>query len=139
MSDDPIQAAAGRLRRWRAGEDPWAVYGVADEDHPNALVRELADADRAVLADAYLAEHPADDAEPVTEEWLKSEVGMTVPSWHTYEPRLLREVVDDEGRWDMRLWWAIERRSFEIGGRTVPVATRGDVRRLFSALGVELK
>ena len=91
-----------------------------------------------MLAESYLAEHPADDAEPVTEEWLLSvgfkraeddPVILVLPStdtgramtYVTIEPCELRLEADDGGS----IW---------IGERT-----RGDVRRLCTALGIELK
>lgn len=57
--NDKVKAAVERLGNYRknppTGSDPVEV------NHA-----------RAILADAYLAEHPDDDGEPVTAEWLES-------------------------------------------------------------------
>ena len=94
--------------------------------------------DYKALATHYLAEHPADDAEPVTEDWLLS-VGFTrnkidqvilileskdlgrAMTYITISPCELCIESDDGGS----IW---------LGERT-----RGDVRTLCRALGVEKK
>ena len=70
MSQDEIKAAAHRLREYKArrargefSDDDFAYVKGYGQD---ALFK-----DCGCLADAYLAEHPEDDDEPVTEEWLK--------------------------------------------------------------------
>lgn len=79
MSNKPSEAA-GRIRRIKACvEKSQDIYGViVDPDcrqsiHEAARIvkRRMLDDERTII-DAYLAEHPDDDGEPVTEEWLKS-------------------------------------------------------------------
>lgn len=90
--------------------------------------------DAIILADAYLAEHPADDGEPVTADWMRS---------FAPNPGLYFPLNDDEsGVWFVfnpeGCYMAISdgvNRSAEL---PVP-PTRGHVRRLCAALGVELK
>ena len=55
MSD--VRAAAERLRRIYAGEAYYTVYGC------NYLQGRHQERDERLLIDAYLAEHPADEAE----------------------------------------------------------------------------
>jgi hypothetical protein len=62
---DELREAAERLRAYGAATD-WTEAGFGAADHYQAIQ------DRHALADAYLAEHPADDAEPVTAEWLST-------------------------------------------------------------------
>jgi len=102
--------------------------------------------DTARVAKAYLAEHPADDGEPLTADWLDAitrdkegashwrlssgpraagAVAVEVvirPSYCTVEVcgRLLRE------------WWPL---ADDAGRRRY---TRGDLRRLCAALGIDL-
>lgn len=64
MSD--TKQAAERLRRLAAGESWVAIYGDA-EDSEGCL------RDRFTVANAFLAEHAADDDEPITEEWWHSQ------------------------------------------------------------------
>jgi hypothetical protein len=90
-----------------------------------------AEADAFDLALAYLADHPADDAEPVTAEWLAS-VGFTAGKFPRDLIRgpVLRGVssAGDE-------YWAI--RTYPIPNDAKPW-TRGHLRRLCAALGVPL-
>ena len=60
-----IQAAAERLRKVREAVDYDDVYG------PLATAYGIV-SDCEILADAYLAEHPADDGEAIDEAWLRS-------------------------------------------------------------------
>jgi len=88
------------------------------------------------LANAYLAEHPADDEEPISEEWLHS-VGFeddragtpTAGALHIRHAPLPKMDSDEEYPAHACV------RSFPI---PVP-KTRGDVRRLCRALGIALK
>lgn len=88
------------------------------------------------LARAYLAEHPADGGEPITEEWLQS-VG--------FEPRKGSKFhfVYDAAPY-MTIMWDYREDELMIGHaqtwkRLGDNRTRGDVRRLCRALGIELK
>lgn len=85
----------------------------------------------AKVVNAWLAEHPSDDDEPVTEEWLR-EIGFTY---------------DDEwgatyiyGYKTFPLWYEDLCGEWGWGEAELPSPkTRGDVRRLCRALGIELK
>jgi hypothetical protein len=85
--------------------------------------------DRArVLAAAYLAEHPADDDEPITREWLV-DLGWTVRErdvWMAYPSHLSQSLaIDGNGRVYLAL--------MTLGK---PVKTRRDLRRLTNVLGI---
>ncbi len=91
--------------------------------------------DKAVmLARAYLAEHPADEGEPVTEDWLR------LGGW---------ELMDSLSSWwwhrisaGVTLHWHDHGVELLVGSsatgwhRVTEHATRGHVRRLLAALGV---
>lgn len=113
MSDE-LRAAAERFRQRTR-------IGIAGPGIP------ACDEDAHALADAYLAEHPADDAEPVSEEWLLL-VGFASSARH---PQRLN--VGQLSCSCGSLWC--------YGGVVLSRTpmTRGDVRRLCQALGVELK
>lgn len=84
------------------------------------------------VARAYLAEHRADDDEPVTEEWLRG-IGF-----ENSAGRLLLGKIQFTFFEGWNAWW-----SFSDGrGATRlidDVKTRGSVRRLCRALGITLK
>ena len=115
MTDD-VRAAAERITR----SVHEAVY-----TGPLSLQGKLADA--LIVADAVLAEHPADDGEPVTEAWLRA-AGFTV---NPLRDRL--EVGPAQ-------WWHFANCVLGIdhhtGFWTLP--TRGHVRRLCAALGIPI-
>lgn len=138
MSDE-VKAAAekpeSRLRRFAAdlleihGEGPYQTGA----------------AQRAVeLACAYLAEHPADDDELIDAEWLRSvgfvEVGdkfkrlrieIDGPTWRSAE--LIHFRLTDP-------YWRLDGCTENpFSSCEMRVATRGDVRRLAKALGIDLK
>lgn len=83
------------------------------------------------LASAYLRDHAADDAEPVTKEWLREECRFYGDADITH-------------RWvtnSFRLYFVdrINGGSVMYTGGARHYFTRGDVRRLCRALGIELK
>lgn len=86
------------------------------------------------ICDAYIAEHPADDDVPVAVEWLES------LSRSGGDMSFLRVRLCDDG---FHLMSPCNTVGEGIEGLTdfvsPNVATRGDVRRLCKALGVELK
>lgn len=115
MSNDDLRAAAEFVRRHATKNSPSAV-----------------------VADAYLSEHPADNGEPVTEEWLRS-AGFKDATTKRYGLR----------NWTVRLfppcgnlgWFADIADTIPGDGRGVPIATpatRGHVRRLCAALGITI-
>lgn len=65
-----LTEAAERLRRLFRGDPPGAIYGrhTVRQDTFENLERN----DVRFLADAYLTEHPADDDEPITMEWIEN-------------------------------------------------------------------
>jgi len=106
MTSEELRAAAERFIEWDR-------RGV------------IQSADGAAVCRAYLAEHPADDGEPVTAEWMKacgwegSYVGVfgiqgLAGFWDNGELHLSKPY-------------------------SLPAATRGQLRRLCAALGVPLK
>lgn len=130
---DKLKAAVDRLRK--VNED-----SVWDYETEQAL-----QCDRAAIADLYLDEHPEDDDEPVTDQWFK-EAGAEyfgealMWSWRigglTVMGVLPARLPD--GCWSYRTRFDDK----YCGSGIVdlpPQKTRGDVRRLCKAIGVELK
>ena len=72
---DDLRAAAERCRQWNA-LGPNVSTRQRRAIYPGSLdlvqVNMARQRDLRALADAYLAEHPADDGEPVTEDWLRA-------------------------------------------------------------------
>lgn len=135
MSTEELRAAANR---WQEGN-----YSYSALDCDTYSDSEVAD--MRLLARAYLAEHPADDAEPVTAEWLRS-VGfcremqpassnnLTIRHGSAIVTRWMNS--DNVPRWSVRMY------ADETPDWVPPCIqpkTRGDVRRLCKALGIELK
>ena len=132
------------LREHPADEPPWGMCNqclttihagqamVSDElGMFHALCRVTLRAEIAEQALAELREQlvPADDNEPVTEEWLES-VGF-VPSMLDWELR-------DEGT-GYAIAMTGEHKRWDYMGRWIKSPeTRGDVRRLCAALGIDL-
>ena len=115
MNED-VRKAAERLRRVYGEESQWSVYD-GHRDRASML-----GSDEMTIAKAYLAEHPADEAIEISEDWLRS-VGLR-------DNRMVIEFMKtNDGRWASR-WhgWELPR-----------LKTRGQVRNLCAALGVELK
>lgn len=126
MSDSELRAAAERIRKVRAGADPWQVYdgkpGSGSETDEDAIVS------------AYLAEHPADSDQPAAWPWLGNlgfvdtgDVSRLTPNCWTIDWTI--DVTSNPG--GSVLWL-----------NDTPVTddpTRGHVRRLLAALGVPLK
>ena len=130
MSDE-LRAAAERVRRVEAGEPADQAYRA----HPRRQFQQFAD--RGLMASAWLAEHPADDDEPISPEWLRS-VGFTLTDAHVrYYSNRSRPpfvvVIASDGR--LRL--AVQNGSDVEGGDVCQKPTRGDVRRLCRALGIK--
>ncbi len=109
-----LSEAAERLRRGEYGHDPVGMY---QWNH-----------DVKLTSNAYLAEHRADDGEYTTEEWLDSVLD--------------RERMDD----DITYWTPGRGICIHLDGGVYiqneeygPAKTRGDVRNLCRALGIELE
>ena len=142
MKDAELRAAAGRLR----GIEGPTFHGVGGKRHISE--REYADA--VTLAIAYLAEHPVDDDEPVTPEWLATNgfhrqqqpassnifgSDKCVPAAGSVLPIVAIEFPRRNSR-EVPIW-AVWVYGYERNQNFCP--TRGDVRRLCKALGIELK
>jgi hypothetical protein len=65
------KAALSRLRRVTDGEDPLVVYRITDE-YSSSMASQQCAMDEGIVAAMYLSDHPADDDEPVTVEWLNA-------------------------------------------------------------------
>ena len=95
--------------------------------------------DIGTLADAYLAEHPADDAEPISEEWLRSVWFVAVESdmGRNYSDHF---EIEAASKGTLNLWEFNQTGDWLINGfDSWPLKSRGDVRRLCAALGIQLK
>lgn len=142
---DELRAAAERLLRWAKNhaDDPKATSAA------KALIH-----DAGKCAMAVLAERRADDDEPITDQWWRT----LAPAWfatlddeerlclvvHSNEDedpdyRALLVWVDD-GSWG---FWEQGRLTSELvnphHNTFAKITTRGDVRRLCKALGIDLK
>jgi hypothetical protein len=140
MSND-VQAAAERLRRLYNANDSYAeVYGV-EQTGAGLQQRD----EQAVVA-AYLALH---DPTPLDEAWLKA-VGFKrvrttgdVSAYRTGPQHASLHVVSGYGGKD---WWAMVVKfpaDIQSDAGKYPhfdkrLSTRGDVRRLCAALGIDL-
>ena len=102
-----------------------------DEEHhePMESIPKFIDAGKK-LADAWIAENPADDDEPVSEEWRRS-VGFEQTECVVLVLRL-----------DFIEWYG-PKQSINVGSMIMKglpnCRTRGALRRLASALGIPLK
>lgn len=123
-SERELRATAVRVRRQIA--NPPVVH----DDYER---------DTRLLAQAWLAEHPEDDGEPVTEEWFRSVVGGgDFQAWSdgsktpaAFCDAELSIYIDEVGLICLRLETDL------YGIDFLPqVKTRGDVRRLCRALGI---
>jgi hypothetical protein len=88
------------------------------------------------LARCYLSDHPQDDGELVTEEWLDRVLPMKNDSnWTLFKHMPLQIEIEGPhgGFW---LWILTDE---EVPHRIREIKTRGDVRLLCRALGIELK
>lgn len=142
MGDD-LREAAERMRayfRWREAHPDWN-----GEPLPDCPYYPIGDRvwDGDALAHAYILDHPADDAEPVTEEWLRS-VGFHDSRYQGKRFSLqLGDVRVCPPIADLGLWVGImeDDGDFYSGAKAIPqshIRTRGDVRRLCAALGITL-
>jgi hypothetical protein len=118
-----LAEALERYRVWKASDGILPVQWAA----PRPLALAI------VIADAYLAEHGADDAAPLTEEWMRRsgfyEVHPEVPVGYLRSREGLFLICDAIG------WRTLE---FLVSAPTY-LPTRGHLRRLCRAVGVELK
>jgi len=98
-------------------------------------------ADCETLANGYLAEHPADDGEPVAgdTEWMKAAIGW-IPVDGGRDGYIGRDkIIFCKGSENIYSAWLQVSQHYYDMRRIVRVYTRGDVRRLCRALGITLK
>ena len=145
MQLTPIEAAAlERLRRLKNGEDSASVFGHPPIDLPGGgkmCASQTAEAwhnDTKACIAALLRLCPGDSELPITEEWMRS-VGLPV-SYGSWEPRSFasESIREHEGVWRIYTGNPPPIPSYQCW-KPGPPATRGDVRRLAAALGIQLK
>lgn len=102
----------------------------ATGDTPNDL-SVAAIYDRAILAKAWLAEHPADDDEAVTEEWLRS-VGAEDLDEGIFRFTSKRGI-------EVFIWLPSRTVNFGDAEYRTPLKTRGEMRCLAKLLNIPLK
>jgi hypothetical protein len=127
MTTEELRAAAERLRMYHDAIERNRNFGAFPA--PMIKAREVSKAEE-FLARAYLAEHSADDGEPITADWLRS-VGFTSGNGYLQKENWKNRIdyLESIGR------LFINGRGIEWQGET---GTRGDVCRLCRALGIEL-
>ena len=126
MSD--ARAAAERMRAWLALPEP---KGVTDRHYDGGVGQY--DIDSEILVNSYLAEHPADDETPMTELWWCDMNGGSRFMYLSEERLMLYLAVD--GMIELCVTDCLQ----EISYKLPHIKTRGDVRMLCRALGVEVK
>lgn len=117
MTDNELRAAVERVHK--GAKNP-LYYAFPLQPHGQAK------ADAVLIVDAYLAEHPADDAEAVTEDWFAA-VGI---------PRGCFDPVCYGWLYGEKAYTLSVNRAPRGSVSGVEVYTRGDVRRLLAALGI---
>ncbi len=138
---DEVRERAERLRAFNEISGPdfyqkvYAIYNCDDTSRINRYLR----ADAFALAKAYLAEHPADDGEAVTEDWLRSLATKTLMCGKEIDYHRFKF---ENGFSRLNIYpdcsVSIERNDDEIP-LPLQLNTRGDVRLLCRALGIPLK
>jgi hypothetical protein len=105
------------------------AYGSGFDDSPIGCA--------VALACAWMQEHPADDDEPVTHAWVKT-IGFAETD-HLNKMTYRRPESIDLGLWAVDGGWKAMLLITEFASSTITrgLKTRGQVRRLLSALGIE--
>jgi hypothetical protein len=141
---DELRAALERLRRYDAeGLLAYGGPGDADKLHGTAAVEmyqaaiNSRDADRAILADAYLAERPADDDLPVTEEWLRAVGFVWREDWMSWVSDGCDQCIQVSRSVEAPKEWTLQYERDFCWPHALIV--RSDLRRLCAALGIALK
>ena len=129
-SDTSADRVVMPLQRLRAGE-----YGDRKKVESWNFSRQRMD-DVCELAAAYLAEHDEDEHEPITEDWLIAagvfgRIDMGNNFWFQVYPHL--------GSCQIGCTNHQEFYGFDVELDLPPVKTRGDVRRVCKALGIQIK
>ena len=147
MNED-AKAAMDRLRKHQAAVEDWTkspYWGVHEIGEQPSIDRNALNADCQVLACVFLDEHPADSELEITEEWLLA-VGFGEPTINIQsilagchstmsggDPVELFVEVDGHAS----IMQSNEGDLIAITGRLFE--TRGQLRQLCRALGIELK
>lgn len=126
---EELKAAIERAKLRRAG-----IEVSTDDDYHDPTACFI---DDGLIADAYLAEHPADDFEPVTADWLN---GWGFGSHEGYSKDVLVALIGNHelswrpGQRSNHNWW-LDGVTYE--GHPVPLGpTRGHARKFFEAVGL---
>jgi hypothetical protein len=122
--------AIERLRKHRRGETPYEGW------HEVGILRDCND-----IVDAYLAEHPADEDELITPEWLESMDFKNNMAYLADDQRTLLQLTERHNGFGAIVWQQPDRQmvSVTIVLPGVLVKTRGELRALLRGLGVEPK
>lgn len=132
------RAAAERLRKHKQANE-CGLFSTSPYYEPLAFRGYLhqLDEDRELLAYTYLAEHPADDGEVLDQKWVFSTFRITINGAELAERFSLKR---SRKGWGVYIINEINEYGEVMDDRLlVYTKTRGDVRRLCAALGVELK
>lgn len=134
---DEVREALERYRREAYTEGRFGDPGARNVGY---LTGEQGWNDRVVLSNAFVADHPPDDADPVTEAWAEAN-GATRPYGGEYADEWYWRIKTSDRLGTHVVLKFKPNRPIALGicGATVVVnPTRGDVRRLCSALGMKL-
>ncbi len=136
---EEIKAAAERLIICEYDANGFVHNPIGGKPHSQAV-------DGHYVARAYLAEHPSDDGEPITEDWLSGLGAEFFPATDYERPMYILSSSCRRFGWELARYeegdeWTAEltvNRAYHLGV-SHDIKTRGDVRRLCSALGIELE
>ncbi len=128
---DELRAAAARLLQ---GD---VVRVDAVEGCDAVVTRAMPNPDIRIVCEAVLREHPADDAEAVTEAWLR-EIGFRFDEHYRHWNKAIDDEADLHLRFCRGVWrWCLHYSHDQAAGMSFGSrATRGDVRRLLAALKI---
>ena len=131
MSDSDVNAAA---ERWRLDNKAEEHKEYARSPYKGNFDLRLEDA--YLLAEAYLALHPADDGEAIDEAWLRS-MGFTKHEWHHQKWTFYRSTGMPIGLWHVEDGWKAMLIHSEAHASCLvrAMTTRGQLRRLLAAIG----
>jgi hypothetical protein len=123
MSDLSIGLVIAACSRMRSDWDRTSKIIKEDGSYKHKWIEDLC-----TITDAYLAEHPADDDEPVTEEWLDEMFGTYLRQFWEWSVIYGVRIAKDPDGFKLLTGYQVARTGL----------ARGDVRRLCSALGIPL-
>ena len=127
---DETEAAAGRLRRLAAGEAYGDTYDDCDSTEGE---------DRRTLADAWLADHPADDGDEIDAAWLDTLGATDDPARRLPWLWRLNPAGDSLAVRAAASGWVCSILPGDSARVSLPSpTTRGQLRRLLAALGAGL-